>query len=175
MTEIIDLYDNARRFVRTIEHGAPVPDGLNRYSVHVWFVNSKNQILLQQRVHNGHKYADMWCHTGGGMQHGEDSWSTATRECVEEIGIAPDINNAVFIGTFHRAHKFVDVWMITQDFDLDTLHLQDAEVQSIQWADIKRLYEIHKMGLFMPTAWVGCKMMLKYMERVYGVNIDAEI
>ena len=55
MTEIIDLYDNARQFARTIEHGAPVPDGLNRYSVHVWFVNSNNQILLQQRLHNNHK------------------------------------------------------------------------------------------------------------------------
>lgn len=67
MTGIIDLYDNACRFMRTIEYGAPVVDGLNRYSVHLWFVNSKSQILLQQRVHNGHKYADMWCHTGGGM------------------------------------------------------------------------------------------------------------
>ena len=173
MTEIIDLYDNARRFARTIEHGAPVPDGLNRYSVHVWFVNSNNQILLQQRLHNNHKYSDMWCHTGGGVQHGEDGWTAATRECIEEIGVAPDINNAVFIGTFHRTHKFVDVWMVRADLNLSDLKLQQSEVQSIQWVDIKRIREIHAVGMFMPTAWTGCKMMLKYLQRVCNVNLDS--
>ena len=50
MPEIIDLYDNTRRFVCSVERGSEIPDDLNKISVHVWFINNKQEFLLQQRV-----------------------------------------------------------------------------------------------------------------------------
>lgn len=50
MSEINTLYDNLRNPVSTIERGQPIPNGLNKLSVHVWIVNDAGEYLLQQRM-----------------------------------------------------------------------------------------------------------------------------
>ena len=84
MSEIIDLYDNARRFVTTAKRRAPIPDGLNKLSVHVWFVNSHGQFLLQQRLPTSKKFPNMWGQTGGGAIAGESGWDCCVRESTED-------------------------------------------------------------------------------------------
>ena len=73
MPEIIDLYNNARQLASSAECKEPVPDGLNKISVHIWFINSQGEFLLQQRLPSAKKFPNMWGQTGGGAQTGESS------------------------------------------------------------------------------------------------------
>lgn len=164
MSEIIDLYDNARRFVTTAKRRAPIPDGLNKLSVHVWFVNSRGQFLLQQRLPTSKKFPNMWGQTGGGAIAGESGWDCCVRESTEEIGITPQLENSVWVGTFKRPHGFVDVWMVTQDVDLSDIKMQPDEVQNVMWASADKIKDMLAAGEFIPSIMTGFNMVCDYIE-----------
>ena len=164
MTEIIDLYDNTRRLVCSAERGAEIPSNLNKISVHVWFVNNEKKFLLQQRVATAKKFPNMWGQTGGGAKTGESSWDTCVRESVEELGLMPDRNKSVWVGTFKRPKDFVDVWLVYADSDINDLKLQSSEVQNAKWASLKDIEQMQKNGTFIPSILPGFQMVKSYLE-----------
>ncbi len=164
MPEIIDLYDNARQFVRSVERGADMPDNLNKISVHVWFINDNNEFLLQQRVATAKKFPNMWGQTGGGAQTGESSWDTCVRESVEELGLKPEIDKSVWVGTFKRPKDFVDVWLVYTDANINDLNLQPEEVQNAKWASLSDIEQMQKDGTFIPSILPGFQMVNSYLK-----------
>jgi len=164
MPEIIDLYDNARQFVKNADRKQPIPDGLNKLSVHVWIMNSKEQFLLQQRVPTAKKFPNMWGQTGGGAQSGESSWNTCVRESVEELGFRPELANSVLVGTFKRPRDFVDVWLIYSDVNIKDLKLQVSEVQNVKWASAEEIQQMQQDGTFIPSILPGLQMVYSYID-----------
>lgn len=164
MPEIIDLYNNARQFVRTAERGTPIQTGENKLSVHVWFMNSEGQFLLQQRVASAKKFPNMWGQTGGGAQSGESSWDCCVRESIEELGISPDINKSIWIGTFKRPIDFVDVWLVYDNTQLSELVLQPTEVQNAKWVSLDEISAMQKDGTFIPSIIPGLDMIKNYLN-----------
>lgn len=169
MPEVIDLYNNARQFVRTAERRAQLQTGENKLSVHVWFMNSEGKFLLQQRVASAKKFPNMWGQTGGGAQSGESSWDCCVRESIEELGISPDINKSIWIGTFKRPFDFVDVWLVYDDTLLSELVLQPTEVQSAKWVSLDEISAMQKDGTFIPSITPGLDMIKNYlnMEKLF--------
>lgn len=155
MPEIIDLYDDVRRIVSQTQRGKFIPAGLNRLMVHVWFVNSNGEFLLQQRPTTSKKFPNMWGPTGGGVQTGESSWDACVRECTEEIGIVPRLGNAMWVGMFKRPKHFIDVWMIRQNIDIADIKMQSDEVQSVQWVRPSKIMEMQASGEFIPSTNLG--------------------
>ena len=170
MPEIIDLYDNARQFVRSVERGTEIPDGLNKISVHVWFINDNNEFLLQQRVATAKKFPNMWGQTGGGAQSGESSWDTCVRESVEELGLKPDIKKSVWIGTIKRPKDFVDVWLVYTDANIDDLQFQPSEVQNAKWASLSDIEQMQKDRTFIPSILPGFQMVNSYLKMLESFN-----
>ncbi len=166
MAEKIDLYDNTRRFVRSIERGSEIPDNLNKISVHVWFVNSKQEFLLQQRVASAKKFANMWGQTGGGAQSGESSWDACVRESVEELGLKPEIDKSVWVGTFKRPKDFVDVWLVHTDANISDLKLQQSEVQNAKWVTLADIQHMQNTKEFIPSIVPGFNMVLNYQKMI---------
>lgn len=166
MPEIIDLYNNARQVIRTAEKRAPVPNGLNKLSVHVWIMNKKGQFLLQQRVATARKFPNMWGQTGGGAQTGETSWDCCVRESMEEIGLKPELDKSVWVGTFKRPSVFVDVWLVHSDVDIKDLKLQASEVQDVKWASVQDIEKMDKDGIFVPSILTGLKMVYAYLDMI---------
>ncbi len=166
MPEIIDLYNNARQFVKQSDRTQPIPDNLNKISVHVWIMNKNKQFLLQQRVANAKKFPNMWGQTGGGAQSGESSWQCCVRESVEELGLKPEIENSVWVGTFKRPKDFVDVWLVHSDINIKDLKLQTAEVQNVKWASTQDIDQMQKEGTFIPSILPGLKMVCSYLEMI---------
>lgn len=164
MAEIIDLYDNTRRLVCSVERGAEIPNNLNKISVHVWFINSKQEFLLQQRVATAKKFPNMWGQTGGGAQTGESSWDTCVRESVEELGLKPEIDKSVWVGTFKRPKDFVDVWLVYTDANVNDLKFQPSEVQDAKWASLSDIEQTQKEGTFIPSILPGFYMIKSYLE-----------
>ena len=164
MPEIIDLYNNARQFVRTAEKHDPIPDGLNKLSVHVWFINSNGEFLLQQRVATAKKLPNMWGQTGGGAQTGETSWNTCVRESFEELGLKPEIEKSVLVGTLKRINDFVDIWLVQSNAKTSDLKLQPSEVQDAKWATRQDIEQMQKNGTFISSILPGLKMVYAYID-----------
>ena len=174
MPEIIDLYDNTRRFVCSVERGSEIPDDLNKISVHVWFINNKQEFLLQQRVATAKKFPNMWGQTGGGAQTGESSWDTCVRESVEELGLKPDIKKSVWVGTFKRPKDFVDVWLVHTDANIDDLKLQQTEVQNVKWATLAEIQHMQNTKEFIPSIIPSFNMVLNYQKMMNAQPVNAQ-
>lgn len=166
MPEKNTLYDNLRHPVTTIERGQPIPNGLNKLSVHVWFVNNKDEFLLQQRVKTAKKFPNMWGQTGGGAIAGESSWDTCVRESIEELGIKPEPEKSVLVGTIKRPMDFVDIWMVYCNAKISDLKLQAEEVQNAKWATLTDIQNMQKNIEFVPSIVPSFNMVLNYIQMI---------
>ena len=170
MSEINTLYDNLRNPVSVIERGQPIPNGLNKLSVHVWIVNDAGEYLLQQRMGTAKKFPNMWGQTGGGAIAGESSWDTCVRETVEELGIKPTPQKSVLIGTIKRPMDFVDIWLVHSNAKISEIRPQVNEVQAVKWATLAEIKRMQNMGEFIPSIIPGFDMVLNYQKMLNDIN-----
>lgn len=124
---------------------------------------------MQQRMASAKKFPNLWGQTGGDVQSGESSWNCCVRESIEELGISPDINKSIWIGTFKRHFDFVDVWLVYDDTLLSGLVLQPTEVQSAKWVSLDEISAMQKDGTFIPSITPGLDMIKNYlnMEKLF--------
>ena len=135
--EIVDLLNNRKELTgETCERNA-VPDGKYRLSIHIWIVNDKNEILIQQRSANRKKFPNMWTNTGGACIAGETSIETVFRELKEELDITPSIDNLELIASYKREKDYVDVWVLKQNTNITDLKFNDNEVQDAKWVTVE--------------------------------------
>lgn len=146
--EIWDIYDKDRNNTgRTIVRGEKLKDGDYHLVIHAWIVNSEGKLLIQKRAKTVTVCPNMWAMTGGSAVKGENSYETCLREVSEELGVKPDMKNAKLIFTKLRQDKITDVWVIKQDFAIDSCKLQKEEVSDAKWVskeEIKILLEKKK-------------------------------
>lgn len=135
--EIVDLLNNRKELTgETCERNA-VPDGKYRLSIHIWIVNDKNEILIQQRSANRKMFPNMWTNTGGACIAGENSIETVFRELKEELDIVPSIDNLELIASYKREKDYVDVWILKQNINITDLKFNDNEVQDTKWVTVE--------------------------------------
>lgn len=173
MSERNTLYDNLRNLVTTIERGRPIPNGLNKLSVHVWIVNDNGEYLLQQRVNTDKKFPNMWGQTGGGAIAGESSWDACVRETVEELGLTPDPEKSVLVGTIKRPMDFVDIWLVHSNANISEIKPQASEVQSVKWATLADIQHMQNDNEFIPSIVPGFNMVLNYQKTVNPKPVNA--
>lgn len=144
--EIVDLYNDRKELTgETCERNA-VPTGKYRLSIHIWIVNDKNELLIQQRSADKKIFPNMWSNTGGACIAGETSLETVFRELKEELDIVPDMNQLEFIASYKREKDFVDVWLLHQNVELNDLKFNDNEVQAAKWVTLQEWQELLKKG-----------------------------
>lgn len=135
--EIVDLLNNRKELTGEICERNSVPDGKYRLSIHIWIVNDKSEILIQQRSANRKKFPNMWTNTGGACIAGETSIETVFRELKEELNITPNIDNLELIASYKREKDYVDVWLLKQNINITDLKFNDNEVQDAKWVTIE--------------------------------------
>ena len=135
--ELVDLLNNRKELIgETCERNA-VPEGKYRLSIHIWIVNDKNEILIQQRSASRKMFPNMWTNTGGACIAGETSIETVFRELKEELNIIPNIDNLELIASYKRKKDYVDVWLLRQNINIKDLKFNDNEVQAAKWVSIE--------------------------------------
>lgn len=135
--ELVDLLNNRKELTgETCERNA-VPDGKYRLSIHIWIVNDKNEILIQQRSASRKMFPNMWTNTGGACIAGETSIETVFRELKEELNVIPNIDDLELIASYKRKKDYVDVWLLRQNININDLKFNDNEVQAAKWATIE--------------------------------------
>ena len=146
--ELFDLYTKDRvKNGRTMVRGEPVPEGCYRIVVHICIFDSDGRMLIQQRQPFKHGWSNMWDITvGGSAIAGDDSRSAAERETREELGLEIDLSEVRPSLTLHWEHGFDDYYLLTQDVDPESLHLQYEEVQTVRWASLEEILEVNGMN-----------------------------
>lgn len=124
--------------------------GLWHRATVVFVMNSKNEILLQQRSATKKLWANMWDVTAGGhLLAGEFSFNAVIRETKEEIGLDIDAEDLLFIGCARSMqaqgdiinNHFNEFFIVKKDIDISKLKLQSEEVQDIKWLEVEDLLQ----------------------------------
>ena len=114
-----------------------MPEGKYRLSIHIWIVNDKNEILIQQRSASRKMFPNMWTNTDGACIAGETSIETVFRELKEELNVIPNIDDLELIASYKRKKDYVDVWLLRQNINIKDLKFNDNEVQAAKWVSIE--------------------------------------
>jgi isopentenyl-diphosphate delta-isomerase len=127
-------------------------DGEWHRAVHIWIINSRNEVLMQRRSKTKVNYPDMWdISVAGHVSAGEVSLLTAFRETEEEIGITiiesdlkhigeltqeTVINNGTYINK-----EYNDIYLIHKDIELSEMKKQEEEVGDLKYISLDELKE----------------------------------
>ncbi len=163
ITEIWDiLNENGVPTGKTTVRGTDfLKPGEYHLVVHIWILSSDGKILIQQRSPKKKLMPGEWAATGGAAISGESSFTAASRELFEELGIpsTPKTLNKIF--RLKRRNSFLDVWTINCDIPIEKLKLQESEVAKAQWVTKSELEQMIKTGKFHNYG-------KEYFERVFS-------
>lgn len=131
--------------------------GIIHRAVHIWFLNSKKQLLLQKRNSTRRAYPDHWdISASGHVSAGETSLGAAKKETQEELGFNLPDSSFEYLFTLKEhiilnegtyiANEFQDVYIVRMDFDIETLSLQKEEVEQVRWISLEEFNEWRKGG-----------------------------
>ncbi|MGD9910247.1 MAG: NUDIX domain-containing protein [Candidatus Izemoplasmatales bacterium] len=150
MAEKWELYDKDRqRTGVVINRGEEVPKGYFHTVVHICIFNQQGQMLIQQRQPFKESWSNLWDVTvGGSAVMGDTSRQAAEREVFEELGLKIDLSNQTPTFTFRFSFGFDDVYVITEDVDIHSLHLQYEEVKQVAWATKQQIFDMIDDGRF---------------------------
>jgi isopentenyldiphosphate isomerase len=152
--------------------------GLWHASVHVWILNSKNELLIQQRSPKKKGGANQWdISYGGHVEAGHSNIQTAAKEGLEELGlvIKPEeleyaftaIQDANPLKKEDTNKEFNDVYILKRDINPNLLVLQEDEVAQVKympWKELQKHIE-NKDSTFCshPDEY---QKLFKYLEKI---------
>ncbi|MBP6884083.1 MAG: NUDIX domain-containing protein [Candidatus Pacebacteria bacterium] len=121
--------------------------GLWHRTVHVWFMNSQKELLLQYRSKNKKNYPNTWdISVAGHVSSGEDPITSALREISEEIGLEITADKLEVIGDIHQRvvinngtyidSEYNTIYLVRADLDIGQLKMQKSEVGDLRWISI---------------------------------------
>lgn len=136
------LDDNGHPTGVTITRGEPLRPGQYHLVEHIWIVDAKGRILIQQRSPHLRLMPGVWAANSGSAISGEDSESAARRELFEELSIRTMPGELVYGGRMRRRNSFTDIWLLYRDIDPDSLRLQKEEVARVRWVTPEELCDM---------------------------------
>lgn len=160
-----DLFDiNRIPTGETIYKGQDIPDGKYIVVVLVYIQNSEGKFLIQKRskIKNG-----LYATTGGHPKSGESSIEGIITEVKEEIGldIKPEDLTLYFSSRSETERVFWDDYYAKIDVeDIQSLALEEAEVQSVHWFTIEEIIELNKEGKFFRNHYEEFEILLDWLK-----------
>lgn len=150
---------------RVITRGEPLRAGQYHLVEHIWIVDSKGRMLIQQRAPHLRLMPGMWAANSGSAIAGEDSESAARRELFEELGIRTAHGELVYGGRMRRRNSFTDLWLLYRDIDPATLRLQKEEVAAARWVTPEELISMLNSRCFHHYGTAYFQFVFRAIER----------
>ena len=144
--ELVDVLNSRKELTGEVCERNMVPENGYRLSIHIWIMNDKGEILIQQRSSNRKMFPNKWSNTGGACDAGETSLQTVLRELKEELNIEANLDDLEFIASYKRKKDYVDVWVLRQNIKVEDLIFQKEEVQAAKWVTLEKWLEILEQG-----------------------------
>ena len=145
-----DLLDENGSFLgkTVIRNKAQFKPGEYHLVVHIWVISSDGKVLLQRRSDTKKLMPGEWAATGGAAISGEDSFTAASRELYEELGIKSDESTLKQVLRLKRRNSLLDIWMIKSDLRIGELKLQESEVAEAKWVTLDEFKKMVKENKF---------------------------
>lgn len=159
-----DLYDN--KFKNTgivINENDEIPDDKYHYSINIWIINSKKQVLLIRNTLNYNlHYPGFWNSINGNVLSGEVPIDTCLRTTFDKIGIKVKKSEFKKVDTRLRdPYKYIyETYIVNKDIDLSSIVFSDNTAVQAKWIDLKELYNMIENG---EIAWVLIPRIEEYV------------
>ncbi|MDR2901912.1 MAG: NUDIX domain-containing protein [Lactobacillales bacterium] len=145
MTELIDIFDeNWNPTGELMERSEAKRQGKWHRVAHIWIINPRGELLLQQRSPQK-KSSHMWAiSVAGHIGIGESFITGGIRELYEELGVNISSDGLIFISrnkspkNFHLCTDF----LIQLDLPVDAFTFNDHEVATVKyihWRELAKL------------------------------------
>ena len=142
--ELVDKFDNKRQPLNISRERFEKISGEYNQSVHVWFLNDKNELLIQKRSMSKRVYPGMWAITGGAVDSGEQPIDALYREVKEELGLTIAPEETELLLSLSRTYDFVDIYLVKKEIHLDDIIMQPEEVDEVKWVSIDEFKSLLK-------------------------------
>lgn len=159
-----DLYDkNFKNTGIVIDEIDEIPDGKYHYSVNVWIINSKNQVLLIRNTlnHNIH-YPGFWNSINGNVISTKLPIDACVKAVHDKIGL--DYRNEDFIKIDTKLrdpyHYIYETYIVKKDINLNEIEFIDNTAVQAKWVDLNELYNMIENG---EIAWVLIPRIEEYV------------
>lgn len=159
-----DLYDE--KFNNTgliINNTDEIPNGKYHYSVNLWILNSKKQLLLVRNTLNYNiHYPGFWNSINGNVLSGELPLEACVRSIKSKIGIQIDKSELKSVDRKLRDpyHYIYETYILHKDIDLNKICFLDNTAVQAKWIDLKELYNMIENG---EIAWVLISRIEEYV------------
>ena len=106
-------------------------------TVHVWIVNSAGEVLIQKRSPLKDRGANKWdMSCAGHISAGHKSNDTVIQEVKEELGLTITPEQLEYLFSVKEeepnVRHFHDVFLVSFDFDLNKVQIQEEEVSEVR-------------------------------------------
>lgn len=151
--ELVDLLDENGKVVGVQSKKKAHETGAWHKSVHVYLVNHRKEILLQQRTANKDIYPNFWdISVGGHVDAGEKTCVTASRELEEELNVHAKSEEFQFLATVKEVLKtgtyisseFVDVFLVRKNVTKKDISIQKSEVANFKFVKLSTFFKMVK-------------------------------
>jgi isopentenyl-diphosphate Delta-isomerase len=153
MVEYLDVLDESgEKTGESLPHSEIHRLGKIHRTVHICFINSKGELLLQKRTMNKWAYPGYWDITiGGHISTDETDIDACIKETKEEIGLDVPGSEFKFIGEVRGPRvihgkdfiddEFKNVYVVNMDIEPENLSLPEDEVEEVRWVTLNEFKE----------------------------------
>ena len=159
-----DLYD--KNFNNTgiiINDTDEIPENKYHYSINIWTLNSKKQLLLIRNTLNYNiHYPGFWNSINGNVLSGDTPIDTCIKSINSKIGIKISDVELKKVDTRLRDpyHYIYETYILYKDIDLNKICFNDNTAVQAKWIDLKELYNMIENG---EIAWVLIPRIEEYV------------
>ena len=115
----------------------------------VWVINSKKQILIQQRSEKCQLLPGIWALTTGRVVSGETTRQGCIRDLKEELGIEAKEEECNLVKSLlkNRLGMIWDIYFLRKDVELEDVTLQKEEVSTVKLVNTDEFRDMLKEGI----------------------------
>lgn len=126
--------------------GSAFAPGEYHPAMEAWIVNSRGEILIQQRSMQCEILPGVWGLTTGRMLAGESTLQGCVREIREELGVCVCPAQIRFLRRIPRGELLWDIYLVHKDVSIGELTLQGEEVAQARWISPSDFLDLLKSG-----------------------------
>ena len=140
LLDVVDINDNV---IDVLDRDIVHEKNLLHREVIIFIINSRNEVLIQQRSSNKKSDPNKWGLCAGHVDSGEDVFDSALRETYEEVGLELKKEDLIFIDKElvkkdNNSH-FNYMYYCLCDWDVSKFTIQKEELNEVKWIGINEL------------------------------------
>ena len=162
--EYLQLFDKNRNILDEKvdrSHKLELKDGKHFMIVMIFIENEKGEFLLQK---TSVKKQSHIATTGGHVTYGDTGYTTIKREVMEELGLDISGDDPILISKGEYGVCFGEVYYLKKNVDIDSLVLQEDEVESVRWYTKEEILDLIKNNNFREGNVKPFFDVLKYLD-----------